>query len=382
MRRLVLFFFAAATLAACGRNDSAMLDVTVYGAGGKEIILSKLQMDRVEVVDTVTADASGHFKYDLTVNESAPDFFYVSYNRKRLASLIAKGGDKIKLTVDTLGGGFSVNGSEESVLLYEIEQEVFSNTKKFDSLSVELVNSVEAGDEEKGGKIQRELSDLYVQYKRSAIRRLMTNPASFANISLLYQRLGDNLYLFSDPMDIVYFQKVRDTLVKSYPDSPYVKSLDNEIENFNNVLLLNDRISEASEIPFPDLVLPDKNAEACKMSDLNGRPFLLIFWTATNVQQKIFNQDMKDLYEKYSGKGLGIYQVSVDVDKALWASVVKEQQLPWINVCDGLGVNSPALSTYNVQQLPAMFIFNSDGEIVAKNIFEKEKLDAELSKLR
>lgn len=38
------------------------------------------------------------------------------------------------------------------------------------------------------------------------------------------------------------------------------------------------------------------------------------------------------VYDKYHSKGLEIYSVGVTADKALWASVVKNQNLPWINV--------------------------------------------------
>ena len=111
-------------LAGCAKDDTASLQFNIEGAGNREIILSKLSVNRIDVVDTLKTDAGGAARYEAAVAADAPEFFYVSYNRKRLASLIVKGGDKITVNVDTLGSSLTVKGSDESVLLSEIEKEM------------------------------------------------------------------------------------------------------------------------------------------------------------------------------------------------------------------------------------------------------------------
>ena len=53
----------------------------------------------------------------------------------------------------------------------------------------------------------------------------------------------------------------------------------------------------------------------------------------------------------------------IDTDKAAWATVVKNQKLPWINVCDGNGSASTSLSLYNVNSIPTAY-FIVDGDLV------------------
>ena len=78
----------------------------------------------------------------------------------------------------------------------------------------------------------------------------------------------------------------------------------------------------------------------------------------------MFNLDvLKPLYKKYHPKGLEIYQVALDTDKAGWARTVKDQGLEWINVCDGLGTDSSSILLYNLGALPVSFII-SGGELV------------------
>jgi hypothetical protein len=95
----------------------------------------------------------------------------------------------------------------------------------------------------------------------------------------------------------------------------------------------------------------------------------------------MFNNELKEVYRKYRNSGLEVYQVSLDSDKTAWAASVKEQELPWISVCDGKGVMSPSVSAYNVASVPTMFVFNAKGDIVAKgNLTGKGEIEAAIKK--
>jgi peroxiredoxin len=127
---------------------------------------------------------------------------------------------------------------------------------------------------------------------------------------------------------------------------------------------LETRLNSAEEIGYPDIVLPDVNANKIRLSEVDSKVVMLFFWSSADASQKMFNLDfLKSVYEDYHKKGLEIYQVSLDVDKAAWARVVKEQKLPWINVCDSRGSASPYVLTYNIGSLPAVYVI-SDGELV------------------
>ena len=75
----------------------------------------------------------------------------------------------------------------------------------------------------------------------------------------------------------------------------------------------------------------------------------------------MFNQDVLiPLYKTYHPKGLEIYAISLDTDKGVWASAVKSQELPWINVCDGLGAASPSVYLYNLSKgFPVAYIIEN-----------------------
>ena len=60
---------------------------------------------------------------------------------------------------------------------------------------------------------------------------------------------------------------------------------------------------------------------------------------------------------------------------------MKSQQLKWINVNDGLGVQSPAVASYNLQTIPSMFIIGRDGDIAARDVYEPAAIEKEIAKL-
>jgi hypothetical protein len=68
------------------------------------------------------------------------------------------------------------------------------------------------------------------------------------------------------------------------------------------------------------------------------------------------------LYNEFHGRGFEIYAVSLDVDKTAWGSAVRNQQLPWVNVCDTRGNASPYVGMYGLTSLPTAY-FLVDGEL-------------------
>ena len=117
-----------------------------------------------------------------------------------------------------------------------------------------------------------------------------------------------------------------------------------------------------------------------KLSSIRDKVVLLDFWSAAAPESRLLNAELMQLYRKYAGQGFEVYQVALDESKPLWITAVQEQKLPWISVCDFQGANSPAVRLYNVTSLPANFLIDREGRIVARNLTESQ-LDARLDEL-
>ena len=366
--KLIAFTAAMIALVSCG--SKASIDGTVADAASSEVIVKLLNSNRYEVLDTVRTDASGHFSYKVDVAAGQPEFVYVFYKDRKIASLLLEAGDKVSVTSDTLGR-YSVEGSEESVRLAEVEKAYVAALKEFEVIAGKMEA---ASGQAEFDKYAKEMSKAYIAYYRDRVKYVMENSQSLTVIPVFYQSLGENLPLFYQNTDAILFRNAADALEAVYPDSKYVKALRKDAEVRFGYLELQERLLDAEEVGYPEIELPGLDGKMKKLSDEDARVVIVCFWTAENAQQNMFNIEFfKPLYEQYHSKGLDIYQVSLDVDKTLWATTVKGQNLPWTNVCDSRGSASPYVSLYNLSAIPAAFII-ADGELVDGKVVDEASL--------
>ena len=373
--KLIAFAAAMLALVSCGSN--ARIDGTVADAASSEVIVKLLNSNRYEVLDTVKTDASGRFSYKLDVAEGQPEFVYVFYKDRKIASLLLEAGDKVSVASDTLGR-YSVEGSEESVKLAEVEKAYAAALMEFEALAKKMDA---ASDQAEFDQLAKDMTQVYVAYYRDRVKYVMENSQSLTVIPVFYQTLGENLPLFYQNTDAILFRNAADSLEAVYPDSKYVKALRKDAEIRFGYLELQERLLDAEEIGYPEIELPDLDGKMKKLSDMDSRVVIICFWSAAQAQQNMFNIEFfKPLYEQYHKKGLDIYQVSLDVDKTLWATTVKGQNLPWTNVCDSRGAQSPYVALYNLSAIPAAFII-ADGELVDGKVVDEASLKKLLNDL-
>ena len=373
--KIIAFAAAMTALVSCGGN--ARIDGTVADAASSEVIVKLLNSNRYEVLDTVRTDASGRFSYKVDVAEGQPEFIYVFYKDKKIASLLLEAGDKVSVASDTLGR-YSVEGSEESVKLSEVEKAYAAALKEFEAIARKMEAASGQAEYE---QLAKDMTKVYVAYYRDRVKYVMENSQSLTVIPVFYQTLGENLPLFYQNTDAILFRNAADSLEAVYPDSKYVKALRKDAELRFGYLELQERLLDAEEIGYPEIELPGLDGKMIKLSDMDSRVVIVCFWSAAQAQQNMFNIEFfKPLYEQYHKKGLDIYQVSLDVDKTLWATTVKGQNLPWTNVCDSRGAQSPYVSLYNLSAIPAAFII-ADGELVDGKVVDEASLKKLLNDL-
>lgn len=360
--------------AAC--TPAAKVEGTLTSAPSSEVVLKLLNVNRYDLLDTVKTDDAGRFTYKVELEKNQPEFLYVFHNGRRVASLLLKEGDDVKVTADTLGN-FTVEGSDESAKLALVEKEYSAAQAKLQ----EIASKMDAASEEETQALRRELGKEYVDYYRKCVKYILENSRSLTVVPVLYQSFGQDLPVFSQSTDAIHFVNIADSLALAYPESKYVKALRKEAERRYGYLELAAKLSTAGTVNFPEVELPDINAKKIKLSEVDSKVVMLYFWSATDANQKMFNLDvLKSLYDDYHSRGFEIYQVALDPDKATWAQVVKQQNLPWINVCDGLGASSPYVGIYNIPALPATFII-ADGELVDGQVVDEKSLRKLLNKL-
>ena len=86
-------------------------------------------------------------------------------------------------------------------------------------------------------------------------------------------------------------------------------------------------------------------------------------------------------YKRFKDKGFTVYSVSLDSDPGAWKNAIKGLNMVWENhVSDLKKWNSEAAVRYGIQGIPAAFLIDRDGTIVATNL-RGEALDQKLEEV-
>lgn len=362
-RHVLAVLATASCLFAASCSQKALVSGTVSDAPDSQVIVKQLDVNVYQVLDTIKTDASGAFRYSVPVQKGQPEFVYLFHGDTRIASLLLMQGDRVTVKADTLGH-YSVEGSEECARLQMVESRYGDFLSNMTAAAISRDNQA--------------LSRTYIAHYRECIRYVMENPFSLTVIPVLYEKINESNPVFSQATDAIHFRNVCDSLKTVYPDSRYVKALEKETARREQIMAFQTKLNTASESGFPNITLPDVNGEKKSLADVRSRVILLHFWNEADATHKMFNRDvLAPLYEKYHDKGFEIYSDCVSPDKAAWAASVKGYG--WINVNDGLGTSSPALSVYNVNMVPTSILI-VDGAVTA-NVTDEGKLRAELAKV-
>lgn len=159
--------------------------------------------------------------------------------------------------------------------------------------------------------------------------------------------------------DFATYDALAQRFEKENPTSPHAKALIGRVARIKGVMV---------GAQAPEISLSDTTGTPVPLSSLRGKYVLLDFWASWCGPCRMENPNVVRMYNKYKDKGFAIYSVSLDQSKANWTKAIRNDNLTWTHVSDLKYWQSAAAQQYGVQAIPATFLLDKDGKIIAKNL--------------
>ena len=374
MNRIIFSAIALVMALSACQSSKVSLSGRFVGSDADMVYLEYASVLEQTIIDSVKLGEDGNFALSIENVTTTPSLYYIIYNNERIPLLLQQG-DNVEINAaGNVARNYKVEGSEESELLREFNQEYISGVMKLRG----IISKIAAGSlsDEERKSLSEEYTKIYLDIKRKQMNFIVSHKQNIAAVYALHQRLPNDSYLFNGDSDVIYYRTVAEAIEQSYPESHYLPILRSQVARMSAQSSL---LAQAKEVNFPEIKMPDMYGQEVALSSLSGKVILLHFWSVAIGNGNVINAEMKEIYKRYKEQGFEIYQVAIDTSKSDWINAIQEQQLPWISVSDMKGEASTSLGEYNVQRLPSNFLIDREGNIVAKDLVG-DKLEAEIKK--
>ncbi|MBR9845516.1 MAG: TlpA family protein disulfide reductase [Algicola sp.] len=189
-----------------------------------------------------------------------------------------------------------------------------------------------------------------------------------------------------NPFSVILLQKLAETKDADYARiESALNSLSDEQQKSITATMLKTQLqikkAEAAAVGAtqigqvaPSFSAPNPYGDMVSLNDVKGKLTLIDFWASWCKPCRRENPNVVKVYNKYHSKGLEIISVSLDGSrnqkdpKAAWIKAIEDDNLTWSHVSNLNYFNDPVARAYNIRSIPATFLLDENGKIVAKNL--------------
>lgn len=166
------------------------------------------------------------------------------------------------------------------------------------------------------------------------------------------------------------------TLKQDFPDSKIVIMLKRQeaeaLKRQDEILKRQDEAQKQIGLTlgakFPDFQEKDSTGKPLSIGSFKGKVVLVDFWATWCGPCVLEMPSIVKAFDKYHTNGLEIVGINLDMSRDQLEAFVKKNSIPWSQYFDGQAWESKLVRKYGVSVLPANFLLDREGNLIAKNL--------------
>jgi len=352
MKKILSFICVGLLFVSCATTKNNQADTSGYtlegqlGEDAPEELYLSYQADGQRQVDTSRV-TDGQFLFTGHVNNPTQAYL-LKGGRQALATIYLENAD---MTFQKDGDEYKVTGSKTQQEYEQLQEATADISDKRSKLIGEYREAAQNENKEKMDSIREQVQALSEQETEITNDFIKTHPSSYVSLYNVQQMV----------------MRDYDQSVKAMYDN-----LDEDLKDSGPGRQIEDRIAILSKTEIgkiaPDFTQKDVNGNAVSLSDFRGQYVLLDFWAAWCGPCRAENPNVVEAYHEYNDDGFTVLGVSLDRDREDWLDAIEEDNLEWTQVSDLNFWQNEAAQQYGIRAIPANFLINPEGEIIAKDL--------------
>ena len=315
-------------------------------------------------IDTATV-ANGQFSFKGSVEQIDVNFLFVEGEQVNTPFIVEEGIIEVNLLQERLTEmNLAGTPSNNDLQTYREETKTFADNLNAIASEIQAANSL--GDNILVQDLQQQYTDMQVDlidYEKDFIKK---NVDSYISALILERFLNQKTLPRNEVKEIF----------STYSDRIRSSKSGINVSNIVNAPVNPTAIGEIA----PLFDGPTPTGDRITLESFRGKVVIIDFWASWCRPCRIENPNLVRLYKRMHDKGLEIVGVSLDRNKASWERAIADDGLTWNHVSNLQFWADPIAQLYSVRAIPAAFVLDREGRIVAKNL-RGAQLDAKIEAL-
>ena len=356
----VVYCFIVLLLAmGCGNSSKNSAGFAISGTitnpgSLKKIYLFQADSAGLTMVDSTTLGESGQFQF----KRSTPyaNLYDLRIGKNSIFDLIAKNGDDITFSTNLAdtAHNYTISGSDDSEKIKEFNR--IGNS--FNGQITKITEQYRA----EAQRLGHESDSLIGVYRPLLEKQLDAQSAAILKFGNENKTSLAGFYAMTSVDQIKYETQLvayADAIRDNFKDNPAVQRFERTMDDVKPISVGH---------KAPDFTTGGLDGKPVSLADYKGKYVLIDFWASWCGPCRQENPNVVRLYNLYKNKGLNILGISLDVDKNAWQQAIGQDKLAWNHASDLKRFDGPTETLYHIQAIPANFLIDPQGNIVAKNI--------------